>query len=320
MEVAEALYTLLSHNVGGDRQLKPRWIGFRAELELGPLLNRRERVAKMLKGGVFLPVIKGASPLDNPVYYTVIGASEDKADYLELYAEMSKIGLKSAYMIVYDNAHPFTDWEMFDIMKCGVSLPVPEFSIFRFDGGRFNLCSEGLKALSDEFRPAHRSGVKTRIAFSEFDWSVIFDHVEACDLEGLYAERLIFDGLLGFGVDKGIPADIDNVIVDVDGGISLVEVKEKDRSKRPPIGFGMDIRRRDDLALLQQKTGLGVFYIVREVKDQSAREFVGWHIIPLNKYITATDGSRAIEGGTGMRSRYSSNPTSVCPSEYFQAL
>ena len=59
---------------------------------------------------------------------------------------------------------------------------------------------------------------------------------------------------------------------------------------------------------------------VREVKDQTAREFSGWHIIPLNKYIGATDGSRSIEGGTGMRSRYSSNPTSVCPVGEFQAL
>ena len=120
--------------------------------------------------------------------------------------------------------------------------------------------------------------------------------------------------------EKGIPADIDSVIVDVDGGLSLIEVKEKDRSKRHPVGFGMDIRRRDHLALLQEKTGLRVFYIVREVKDQTAREFAGWHIIPLNKYIAATDGSRAIEGGTGMRSAYSSNPTSVCPVENFQEL
>ena len=40
-EAVEGLYTLLAHNVYGDKQLKPRWMGFRAELELGPILSKR---------------------------------------------------------------------------------------------------------------------------------------------------------------------------------------------------------------------------------------------------------------------------------------
>lgn len=320
MDVTEALYTLLAYNVVGDRQLKPRWIGFRAELELGSLLLKRERTEKVLKGGVFLPVVKGASPLDKPVYFTVIGASEDNANYQELYGAISKIGVRAAYLITYKNSLAFEAWDKSDIMTIGVDLPVPEFSVFRYEDEMFKPCREGLEALSGEFKPSRRPGLKAKIPFNQFEWSVIFDHIKTGHLEGLYAERLIFDGLLGFGVEKGIPADIDSVIVDVDGGLSLIEVKEKDRSKRSPVGFGMDIRRRDDLALLQEKTGLRVFYIVREVKDQTAREFAGWHIISLNNYISATDGSRSIEGGTGMRSSYSSNPTSVCPIKNFKEL
>jgi len=197
MDVAEALYTLLAYNVVGDRQLKPRWIGFRAELELGPLFSGRERTAKVLKGGVFLPVIKGASPLDNPVYFTVIGASEDKSDYLEVYRDISKIGLKAAYLITYGDDRAFAEWGLSDLMNCVVPLPVPEFSTFRYEDGAFAPCAEGLQALSGEFRPSRRSGLKAKLPFVDFEWNVIFDHIAPRELAGLYAERLIFDGLLG---------------------------------------------------------------------------------------------------------------------------
>ena len=100
----------------------------------------------------------------------------------------------------------------------------------------------------------------------------------------------------------------------------LVEVKEKDLSKRVPIGFGMDVRHRDDLAELQRRTGMKVFYIVREVHEQKRREFKSWKIISLDKYIYETVSAATVEGGKGMRNQYSSNPTTVCSVVNFKEL
>ena len=206
-------------------------------------------------------------------------------------------------------------------MRCGVKLPAPPMTIFKFENGNaFEKHPKGLNALFGEFRPSRRSGVKTSIEFCDFDLKGILNTFDDADLADLYAERLIFDGLLGFGVCKGIPTDIDCIILANDGKIFLIEVKEKDLSKWPPIGFGMDIRRRDDLLTLQQKTGYPVWYIVREVNNQRERHFVQWRVIKLDNYAQATTGLSEIEGGSGMRHFSSSNPTSVCPVKHFTSL
>lgn len=45
-----------------------------------------------------------------------------------------------------------------------------------------------------------------------------------------------------------------------------------------------------------------------------------WKIISLEKFKHMTGESPVIEGGIGMRSKSSSNPTKICKVEYFQKL
>lgn len=136
------------------------------------------------------------------------------------------------------------------------------------------------------------------------------------DLMQLYVNRLVFDGYLGFACYKGIPSDIDAIICKNEQ-FSLVEIKEKDKSKKPPQGFGMDIGRIESLHKLSLATTWPCYYLVKEINNQQQRELIAWHWIDLRQFIAATVSADIIEGGTGMRSLQSSNPTKVCPYQYF---
>jgi len=298
-----------------------RWVGFRGELDaVGTLLERAD-VKKLLSGGVFLPAVQKAEALDNPVYFTIIKSSELIESYVPLYHAVSQIGCKALYLITFDDSLPFENWPLTDIMNCGVKLPVPEMSLFKYAGDEgFVICERGLPELSSEYQKSRRSGARTQIAFKDYPMNGVLDVFEGPNLRALYVERLIFDGLLGYGVYRGIPADIDSVIVNGDGNMVLAEIKEKDLSKRTPIGFGMDVRRRDSLLKMQRLTGLPLWYIVREVNNQSDREFVGWHGVSLDRFARETKHAAVVEGGEGMRHAGSSNLTVVCGVEHFRPL
>lgn len=298
-----------------------RWIGFRGELDALGVLQRRPDVKKLLSGGVFLPTVQKAEALDGPVYFTVIGASENIESYLSLYQAVSQIGCRTLYLITYNDSLQFDSWALADIMNCGIKLPVPEMNLYKYSSDEgFVICELGLSVLSNEYQKSRRSGPRTQIAFKDYPMKGVLDTYEGPALQALYTERLIFDGLLGYGVYRGIPADIDSVIVNGDGDMVLAEIKEKDRSKRNPVGFGMDVKRRDNLLKMQHLTGLPIWYVVREVNNQSDREFVGWHGISLDRFANETKHAVIVEGGTGMRHARSSNPTVVCAIEHFQPL
>ena len=129
MNTLEGLYTLLAHNVYGDKQLKPRWIGFRAELELGPILSKRAKVSHTLKGGMFVPRQEDSSALENSIYFTIIKKSESRDSYLTLYKAIIKSGVQKAYLITYDDQVALEAWKSKDVMNSGVGLPTPELSL-----------------------------------------------------------------------------------------------------------------------------------------------------------------------------------------------
>ena len=85
----------------------------------------------------------------------------------------------------------------------------------------------------------------------------------------LYVSRLVFDGFLGFGVYKRKPSDIDAITVDKNHRICFIEIKEKDKCKSSPIGFGIDVPRLEDCLELSRNTGLSYQYMVRHIDDQS---------------------------------------------------
>ena len=97
----------------------------------------------------------------------------------------------------------------------------------------------------------------------------------------------------------------------------MLEVKEKDLSKREPRGFGMDIRRIRHMRKLSRFLELPFLYVVRQVNNQTERLHMGWHYIEIEDFHANTKDLAPIEGGFGMRSVHSSNPTKVCPFEHF---
>ena len=136
----------------------------------------------------------------------------------------------------------------------------------------------------------------------------------------LYVERLFFDGYFNLTRTRGAPLDIDTFVRAKDGGLCLLEIKEKDISKRDPRGFGMDLRRVESLSILSAAFSAKAFYVVRHVNNQTQRQFVDWRIIDLEQFKSQIAYSPTVEGGTGMRSASSHNPTRVCRFEYFTLL
>ena len=81
----------------------------------------------------------------------------------------------------------------------------------------------------------------------------------------------------------------------------------------------MDVRRINSLQKLAKEFSTKSFYIVRKINDQKNRDFVEWRIISMDKFEQFAK-KNTVEGGTGMRSTSSSNPTKLCEESYFKYL
>jgi hypothetical protein len=180
------------------------------------------------------------------------------------------------------------------------SSTLTEFlSIFRFDQ---NLNKRRNKPIS--------LALKEKYVHLFHDYSLI-------DLRSLVLDRIFLDGLCGVDTGRGAPLDIDLIAKGHDNAWYLLEVKEKYKSKGPPSGFGMDVRRIESLTKLETVLQIPAVYVVRHVSDQYQRRLIEWCFIRWTKFCMQTVKSSVIEGGTGMRSETSSNPTRVCDYKHF---
>ena len=82
----------------------------------------------------------------------------------------------------------------------------------------------------------------------------------------------------------------------------------------------MDLRRVNSLSILSDAFSARAFYVVRHINNQTQRRFVGWRIIDLEQFKSQIAYSPTVEGGIGMRSTSSHNPTKVCRFECFKLL
>ena len=97
-----------------------------------------------------------------------------------------------------------------------------------------------------------------------------------------------------------------------EGHLSLVKKAKK--------GFGLDVPRINDFQTIQEASGLKYFLIVRHVEDQKTRTFKEWLVIAIDEFVKDVEGGKTVEGGTGMRSIYSNNPTLICSYDKFNTL
>ena len=140
---------------------------------------------------------------------------------------------------------------------------------------------------------------------------------EKNELIKIYLDRLIFDGYIGYSKYKGSPSDID-VIRKRKGGFDFIEIKEKDLSKTPPKGFGMDVSRMKDVLLLHKISSFPYYYFVMKINNQTDRKKDGWYYISIDEFYKNTASSKTINGGAGMASVSFSHPTVVCDFEKFK--
>ena len=316
--ILECLHQLLAHNVIGDKQYSSRYKGFKGELDFLCFFRQRPTTAQLYTGGYFLPTQEGQHTLNLPVYFTV-NPEPPHDKYATIYQHIAQLNCLNMFYIQYDNSQHFNTWSMIDVMNINIPLPVPNFDIYEYLPLKHCFVKSTLSKLLQLYKKTTKTRKNSISQSIKHQYIQLLKDYPIEDLIQLYVNRLVFDGYLGFGCDKGIPSDIDAIICQHEK-FSLIEIKEKDKSKKPPQGFGMDIGRIQSLQVISRATAWPCYYLVKEINNQQQRLFVAWHWINLSQFIAATANVDTIEGGTGMRSLQSSNPTKVCPYDYFHRL
>ncbi|MNK00537.1 hypothetical protein D3C87_183220 [compost metagenome] len=314
----ESLDQLLSYNVIGNLQYKNRYVGFSGELSFIQWYSINKPQHHIFDGGYFVPITEKKTCFEDSIYFTVSADNFDQ--YLPIYRYISKLRLKKYYFIQYDSLTPLNLWKEEDLIGTGRKLLVPDFKVMEFIPDRNEFIEVSLGDFISSYEKKENYNPSNKVPESlRKEWLMKLEKFDESLIKQLYVQRLIFDGFLGFKIKRGIPSDIDCIIMNDEGKLIFIEVKEKDLSKGKVKGFGMDIHRIDALAQLSTTTKLNVAYVVRHVRDQIRREFIEWLSISILDFKEKMD-KNAIEGGTGMRSIHSSNPTYICDKRYFTIL
>jgi hypothetical protein len=331
--ITESLHDLIYHNIYCSDPRSPKWgpiaangferraLGFRAEAEFKTILS--ENNINTLDGGWLLPNVPKVSCLQNPIYFTVSNDSTER--YTELYKTLLKLRPLKMFFIRFEWEKDITKSAIIKITDNGISIPVPSFECCLFEQGKFVNVTDGVLGLGNFLK---YYGRKENVYTSTYSLShqrgeFLKNYIGNLSDEigkDILANRLIIDGLLGMNAVKGMPADID-CIIPVENKFIFNEVKEKDKSKTPPVGFGMDIHRIDEIQKIGESTGCEFYYIVKEVNNQSERKHLGWRSINMKDFIRLIKGTAIKEGGSGMATaRGSDHPTLVAPYEKFREL
>jgi hypothetical protein len=280
-----------------------------------------------MAGGMFVPTKNTNNPFTSSVYFTTTSDRPEK--YSDIFFSASKLAQNGQFLIRYDNSLSFDEWDEAELFKSKKNnqektqlFKIPRFEIYKFDPRKETFHLSTIEDLTNLFIKKQKHLIKKIIPKKLKEHFVTkFSDFELLDLRELYVNRLFFDGYLNLTYLRGAPLDIDIFVQSKKTTkLSLLEVKEKDVSKRDPKGFGMDLRRIESLTKLSKTFKVQAFYVVRHVDNQINRNFIDWRIIELEKFKESILSSPIIEGGFGMRSRNSSNPTKVCKIEYFSVL
>ena len=321
-QIIEDIHQLVSHNVIGDIQLMNRYKGFRGELFLNELFKTKED-RELYEGGIIISTNEsGASSLDDAVYINIVDKKVYNDNYIEIFRLLSTLEFKSMYLIVYNtNQLINTDVMIYDDETIAFNVPEMIVNLYDLETNSFSEVNDGIVTLTNEYenQPIRKKN-SYPIKEDSKNWLVnelsTFDENE---LYQLFMSRLILDGYIGFSKVKGKPSDID-LITKKNGQYSLIEVKEKDVPKKAKKGFGLDVPRIQDFDRISKATGLPYYLIVREIDNQTNRNLLGWKYINITDFIEDIKNEAEVEGGTGMRSTYSSNPTLICSYEKFQDI
>ncbi|WP_343322075.1 hypothetical protein [Sphingobacterium multivorum] len=312
-KIIDHLSTLIAYNVIGGIQYRNRFNGFIGELDYKEYMIINKPDNSYFDGGIFLPTKEEYSYMQEPIYFTVTSQSIDS--YNDIYSHISKIDCKALYILKWD-LEKIEEWNMNDLLGIRKPVFVPHFTISKYVDTKF--IQSSLVEFENEFSTkTHNYTDNVPVQMKEHFVNILM-RFDLKPLLDLYTQRLVFDGIIGLHHERGIPSDIDQIILSGKTGEHFfLEIKEKDLSKRPPIGFGMDIPRIEFFNTLKTAAGIETYYVIKHIKNQKGREFLKWRIISMTNFMKNCH-RKPIEGGTGMRSIYSSNPTLICPEEFFK--
>tara|TARA_R110000744_G_scaffold114988_1_gene215056 strand:- start:8504 stop:9481 length:978 start_codon:yes stop_codon:yes gene_type:complete len=321
-EIISNIHTLVSHNVIGEKQLMSRYKGFRGEFSFENYIRTKYKKYVLLDGGIIFSIDNSESSLNNSVYLTATNSQSGLEDYKNIYKRLSNIGFKKMFFVLYNQEN----WKDFTVMHYpdkDVNLPIPDFKIFEYDGvgNTFEATNNQISIFSDLF---FDFPIRKKNSFPITEQSKLFliealREYELEDIIKMYVNRLFLDGFVGFGKNKGKISDIDLILKRPDGAYRLIEIKEKDLARKI-VGFGLDVPRLDDMNRIRQESGLDYFLVVRHIADQSERKLIGWKMISIKEFDNQVCGQKPTEGGTGMRSLNSVNPTVICEVEAFTII
>jgi hypothetical protein len=326
LNVLNELHNLLVHNVIGDKQYNSRYNGFVAELDFQSWFESN-REGNLIDGGMFIPTVRSDNPFDSAIFITT--SDKPAEEYINIYSKACEItpNLVGLFFIKYDSAF-YEKWNksvLFSVSDNSQisqkSFSIPQFEVFKFEptSKSFNICTidSVLKNFTKSKEHLRRASIPPEMKDKFISKLSVF---ELKHLVKLYLERLFFDGYLNLTYTRGAPLDIDAFVYGKKSELCLLEIKEKDISKKKPKGFGMDLRRIDSLNKLTQVFESRTCYVVRHVSDQKKREFIDWRLIDFEDFKKNIEDSPVVTGGTGMRGTNSYNPTKVCAFEYFKKL
>lgn len=299
--LVDDLYKILTSSIANTRFFSARSKGFRAELEYA--VKIKEEGKEVLDAGQF--VVSKKESNENPenlIFYMTV-TSDDKTKYKELYDLISKLPeMRGMFFIEIGdisewNARKITTKEGTTTNNMQVDIAGPIFSVFRYDCGQwvssgFNEIKEMLVKKSSE-----------RIAKNKENLLEYLSNYDMNDLINVYCNRFVLDVELG-EYSKGM-MDFDHIVIE-DGKYVAVETKEKD-----PIGkrdfpedetrwhFGWDSRRIGWYMHLKMDLGLDTRYVIREINNQTEREFVKWKCIDMSRFRRCASWLAERAGGGG---------------------
>lgn len=315
----DSLHSVLSKNVLGDKQYESRYKGFIGELSFQNWISCNRDPSILFTGGYLLPRTVGTRSIEKPVYFTI--SSDDPQKYIPIYSSLNNLHCESMYFIKWDKAVCFSEWNFSEKILEGINLKIPNLTTFKYDPINLSFIPISFNEFLNLFPlKKHRTQSKTIPHLVSDKWKNKLAIYEYQYLLDLYVQRLIFDGYIGYSRQHGIPSDIDAIVYSEKfKSYTLLEVKEKDVSKTPPQGFGMDVDRIADLTMLKTSTQLPVYYIVKQIDNQRDRNFLSWKIIELDKFKKNLT-QLTIQGGSGMGFENGQYPTQICPYIHFMDL
>jgi hypothetical protein len=314
-KIISLLEKAISINVIGKKQYESRFKGFIGELDFPQFAEETWPNEYLISGGYLVSPISGVRSIENPVYFNT--GTREADHFLEAYKRLAKLGCSSLFYFQFEDGTNIENWANNELPKGFISPPL---RVYEYNKGDECFASSSKNSFCSLFRDRESSLEQVKIPEEiKIRYRKKLSAFSESSLAELYFQRLIFDTLIGGPKVHGIPSDIDFIAYSHRRKrFVIIEIKEKDLSKREPKGFGMDIPRMNDLIKLQEKTEMPAFYIVREIADQKARKFLRWRSISLDTFSQNLGDS--IQGGSGMGFENGRYPTKVCPQRYFKRL